>query len=192
MTSSDKNDDKVRPKPGGKKKYIYLALGVLVAVGIVLAAIPKPTKVELATAKEGLLVVDIEEDGITRVRDRYLISSPLSGYVSRLALRAGDAVEQNATLFTMTSLDAPLLGGQQKKESLLRLQSMRAVQGRAQSMLKASLAARDQASADLKRLEQLKGTGAVAEAEVDRARLKLRNLEEEVQSAGFSSKIAGS
>jgi HlyD family secretion protein len=53
---------------------------------------PKPAPVDIARVTKGSLSVTVNEDGKTRLRDRYLISSPLAGHLQRIKLRAGDPV----------------------------------------------------------------------------------------------------
>ena len=46
-------------------------------------------EVEVAGATRGHFEATIDEDGKTRLRDRYLVSAPLAGVVTRISLRAG-------------------------------------------------------------------------------------------------------
>ena len=81
-------------KPSGLKKWIrraLFALAALVVVGLVVVAwIPNPVEVEVAEVARGPLVVTVNEDGRTRVKDRYLVSAPITGNLARLDLEAGD------------------------------------------------------------------------------------------------------
>jgi HlyD family secretion protein len=64
--------------------------GIVAAVGY--GFLPKPVLVDTARVTRGSLAVTVSEDGKTRVRDRYVISSPLAGRLHRIKLRAGDSV----------------------------------------------------------------------------------------------------
>ncbi|MEZ6104848.1 MAG: HlyD family efflux transporter periplasmic adaptor subunit [Pirellulaceae bacterium] len=72
-----------------KRRMGYLWL-VLLATGIVAALTwgmwPRPMKVDGATVKAGTVVVSVREDGRTRVRERYVVSSPLTGQLLRIDL----------------------------------------------------------------------------------------------------------
>src|SRR5690606_4581434 len=70
-----------------------LLLLLLVAFGLYWVLVPQPVLVETAEVVATTFQDTIEEDGRTRVRDRYLVSAPLSGRVQRMALEAGDAVK---------------------------------------------------------------------------------------------------
>ena len=85
-------------KPSGLRKWIrrgLIALAVLAVVGLIVVAwIPNPVEVEVATVTRGPLVVTVNEDGRTRVKDRYLVSAPITGNLARLDLEAGDTIEE--------------------------------------------------------------------------------------------------
>lgn len=64
----------------------------MVAVGLVIGFMPHAVPVDVAEVKRAPLTVTVEEEGKTRVRERYLVSAPVAGYARRIDLRAGDAV----------------------------------------------------------------------------------------------------
>ena len=74
------------------KKFLWLCIlaGIVAVVGY--GFLPKPVLVDTARITRGSLAVTVSEDGKTRVRDRYLISSPLAGRLHRIKVRAGDSV----------------------------------------------------------------------------------------------------
>ncbi len=99
------------------KTFLWLCLlaGIVAAVGY--GFLPKPVPVDTARVTRGSLAVTVSEDGKTRVRDRYLISSPLAGRLHRIKLRAGDPVtappahESPNNDVAATELEDPLANG---------------------------------------------------------------------------------
>ena len=98
---------KVAPPPGPERSraignFLRRALLLLFALGlvgaIVMAWMPKPIPVELTEAQRGTLLVTVDEDGRTRVKDRYVVSAPLMAHLGRIELNAGDRVEPGAVL----------------------------------------------------------------------------------------------
>ena len=74
-----------------------------VALGLLAWAFaPRPLPVEIATATTGRFEASIDEEARTRVRDRYVVSAPLSGRLARIALREGDAVATGDVVATLT------------------------------------------------------------------------------------------
>lgn len=74
--------------------WLFLFAGLAAAVGY--GFLPKPVPVDTARVTRGSLAVTVAEDGKTRVRDRYVISSPLAGRLHRIKVRAGDAIHAPA------------------------------------------------------------------------------------------------
>lgn len=83
-------------------RWIKRILWLIVFAGIVSAVVygflPKPIPVDTARVIRGSLAVTVSEDGKTRVRDRYVISSPLAGRLHRIKVRAGDPVTAPSAL----------------------------------------------------------------------------------------------
>ena len=67
---------------------------------------PRPIPVETATAARGLLRVTIDEEGRTRVRDRYIVAAPVAGRVARIALEEGAPVTRGLVVARLSA--APL------------------------------------------------------------------------------------
>ncbi|MGB5351030.1 MAG: hypothetical protein WBN10_15595, partial [Polyangiales bacterium] len=89
-------------KASGWRKWIrriIIALAVLAVFGLIVVAwIPNPVEVEVADVSRGALVVTVNEDGRTRVKDRYTVSAPVTGNLARPDLEAGDSIEQEQVL----------------------------------------------------------------------------------------------
>lgn len=96
----------------GLRKWIrrvLVALVVLAVVGLIVVAwIPNPVEVEVAQATRGPLVVTVNEDGRTRVKDRYIVSAPITGNLARLELDAGDSIEEEQVLARLVPLPPPV------------------------------------------------------------------------------------
>jgi biotin carboxyl carrier protein len=72
---------------------ISVAVAAVLAIGLLAWALaPRPLEVELATVTSGHFETTVDEDGKTRLRDRYVVAAPLAGLLSRVTLREGDAV----------------------------------------------------------------------------------------------------
>ncbi|MFL5381818.1 MAG: efflux RND transporter periplasmic adaptor subunit [Longimicrobiaceae bacterium] len=83
----------VRRKRRGVRRAGWAAAALAVLALAVWALSPSPLAVETAAVARGALRVTVDEDGVTRVQDRYLISAPVAGRLLRVTLEEGDAVE---------------------------------------------------------------------------------------------------
>jgi len=107
-----------------------IALG-LAAAAVVLAAAwalrPQPVTVELAEVSRGAFEQTISDDGRTRVRDRYVIHSPLAGRVERIRLEEGDRVKQGQVVALLTPTAPAFLDARTARELEARLRVLREV-----------------------------------------------------------------
>ncbi|KZK80693.1 hypothetical protein PsAD13_04758 [Pseudovibrio sp. Ad13] len=79
------------------KRGAYIAVALLVLLLIGWALQEKPISVETAKVTRGDLIVTVEEDGKTRVKEIYKISAPIAGRVDRSLLEVGDKVSRGET-----------------------------------------------------------------------------------------------
>ena len=71
--------------------------GLIILVIIILLLLaygfwPKPQMVDTARVSLAPLTESLEEEGRTRLIDRYLITAPVAGYLQRIELKVGDTL----------------------------------------------------------------------------------------------------
>src|SRR3569832_1735261 len=77
------------------RRRIGLALLIVVAAAALIWGFRhKPQPAEVSEVARGPLQVTVEEEGKTRVSERYLVSAPVAGYLQRIALKVGDSVQR--------------------------------------------------------------------------------------------------
>ena len=77
-----------------RKRWLAIAAITAAAIFIWWLFSPKPLKLELATANTGSMMVSIDNLGTVRMRERYVIASPVAANMQRMPLRVGDLVRQ--------------------------------------------------------------------------------------------------
>ncbi len=167
--------------------------GVFVAAlagGALWAARPRPLTVEAARVERGHLEASLDEEGRTRVRDRYVISSTVTGNVRRAELRPGDAVEPGAVVARILPVDPDAA-----RRSLAgrRARSRAARRGGAPSVAvgrRAARAALEFARAEVARLRGLVSSGATAPHDLTVAEFEVRSRTDELASAQFATRGA--
>src|SRR5512144_1057595 len=86
-----------------RKHWIFVGCGTAVVIAAFAWAFrPEPIPVETAEVRRGLFEQTIEEDGKTRVRERYVVSAPVAGRLARPSLKAGDAVRAGTTVAVLS------------------------------------------------------------------------------------------
>src|ERR1051325_4033122 len=85
---------------GWRRAVPYLGATVLVGL-IVLGLWPRAVTVEVAAVTRGPLVVTVDEEGMTRVKNRYVVSAPVAGQLRRIDWKAGAMVEAGKTVLAI-------------------------------------------------------------------------------------------
>ncbi len=166
------------------KKTLWMAGGATAAVLLLVWAFwPRPTEVEVGTVSRGTFERSVQEDGKTRLRERYVVSTPLTGRVQRLTLKQGDAVERDTVLATLWPVVPGLLDERTRLEQDQRIGALEAAVRRAGTNVERARAALDQAVADLKRSETLAQQGFVSPTQNESGRLTVRLRQKELESA---------
>ncbi|MBI5385712.1 MAG: HlyD family efflux transporter periplasmic adaptor subunit [Verrucomicrobia bacterium] len=92
-----------------RKRWLpWLGAALLVAL-IVIGFLPQPTPVETARAARGTLRATVNEEGKTRIKQRYLVSAPVGGHLRRLPFKAGAEVIAGQTVLAVIDPLSPAL-----------------------------------------------------------------------------------
>ena len=175
-----------------KKTWLWTAGGAVVALGLLVWAFaPRPADVEVAKVNTGPFEVTIDEDGKTRLTERYVVSAPLAGRLARIALREGDAVAADAVVATLTPVMSPMLDERTTRELAARVEAAQATLQGAATRIERAKVALEQARLELKRSEQLAQQGFVAPTKLDNDRLTVTAAMREVESAVDAQHVAG-
>ena len=169
-------------------KHKRLILAVLVVAGIaVMAMWPESMEVDVATVTQGPLQVTIDEEGETRVRQRFVVSAPVSGRLQRIELEPGDQVYRGRTVLArLTPAESPLIDPRTRGELSAASEAARAAVGQAQAERDRAATALARARTTLERREELAKGGAIARDEVEAAQTAVRAAEEAQRAAQFT------
>ncbi|MFL5408654.1 MAG: efflux RND transporter periplasmic adaptor subunit [Myxococcales bacterium] len=172
------------------KRVVTWSIATAIAAGLVWAAWPKPVAVDLATVARGLFEVTVSETGRTRVRNRYAVSAPVSGALSRIGLRPGDAVEGGQLVARILPAEPPLLDARTRAEALSRLRAAEASRGRAAAQLDRASTQLAFARTEAERQRKLAAAGSVPERVRDAAQAEERARGGEALAANFAVQAA--
>jgi len=162
------------------KRVALAAICLLTVAGVVYAWLPKPVVVDVAAVRRGPLDVEVDEDGQTRVRDRFVISAPITGSLERIEVQAGAEVAVGTVLARIAPPDPVLLDERSRSEASARLSAAIAHQHSAEVAIARARLARDAAIREAGRTRTLDQRGAVTASERERAddqeQLAIRDL----------------
>ncbi len=164
---------------------IVVAIVVMLLVGFW----PQPILVEVVTVTKAPLTVAIEEDGQTRLIDRYRISAPVAGVASRVEFEVGDAVAKGQTLLNITPLAARILDPRSRAQAVAEIAAAQAALLGAEQQVNAVVASKDLADNELRRLRTLMQRQLVAQDSLDRATADAASQAAALRSAQFNVEV---
>lgn len=175
-----------------KTKTIVLGViaAAVVIAGIVWAFAPRPIDVEAATVTRGHFQRTVDEDGRTRVLDRYTVSAPIGGVVERIRLREGDLVKADDTVALIVPGPPAMLDQRTEQQQGARVRVAEAAVDRANARIERTKVAIEQARNELSRSEKLAQQGFVSPIKLESDRLQLKASERELDTAKQDEHIA--
>ncbi len=157
------------PSPA-RKSALRRALPFLVGVGalalVYFGLRPRPAVVETARAVVGPLRATVSEIGKTRIRQRYVVSSPVTGQLQRITFKPGDEILANETVVAVIEpLSASPLDPRNRALADARRDSARA-------MVEKSRITHELARSELRRIEQMYAVRTVSPQDLETAQLR--------------------
>jgi len=158
---------------------------------IVIGLIPKPLPAELATVVRGDLTVTVNEEGMTRVKNRYVIASPVAGQLRRIEWKAGAIVEAGQTvLAVLESGGADLLDARSLAQADARVRAAEAGVAQAAAQRARAGANAKMQGDDLVRQKKLFNGGTLSRQEFDAAEMRATTTAQDERAAEFAGQIA--
>jgi HlyD family secretion protein len=152
----------------------WIVAGLAASAGVLALAwafAPRALPVEIGRVTQGHFESVIEEEGKTRLRDRYVVAAPLAGVLARVALREGDEVAAGAVVATLQPVLPPLHDERTLRELRARVATAQAEVDRAQAQVGAAEVALTRAGHELQRTDALARDGFVSSHKLDADRL---------------------
>lgn len=173
------------------RKLLLLAFCLLIAAGIFIGLMPKPIPVDTAMIERGPLTVTVLEEGKTRIRHRYVISPPVSGYLNRVELRAGAPIEAGRTVLAVIDPEpSGFLDPRTRAQAEARLRVTEANVLQRQSEVERVREAVELAQRDFARADDLYASGTISREQWDAAETRVRLLERDLHTAEFAVRVA--
>jgi HlyD family secretion protein len=138
---------------------------------------PQPTAVETARVVEGTLRATINEEGRTRIRQRFVVSAPVAGRLRRIEHKAGAAVQSGRTILAVIE---PLAAGLLDARSRATAEARRDV---ASAQVEKASSARAFARGELQRFQKLFEDKAISLQELEPVRWRDAAAAQELAAA---------
>jgi HlyD family secretion protein len=166
-----------------RRRIVVVTVIGLVILAVVYGFMPKPVPVDVKKAERGPLRVTIDEEGKTRVRDRFVVSSPVSGYMRRVELEVGDRVNRGQALVSLEPARSSVLDPRSRAEAEAVVSAARAGLKTAEENSRAAAADAEYAGQKLERNRTLVEKGYVARDLFDQSASEAKRTEASLLSA---------
>ncbi|MSU64769.1 MAG: HlyD family efflux transporter periplasmic adaptor subunit [Opitutus sp.] len=181
---------KAKSSPAWRRSLPLLGGALLVAL-IVLGLWPRAVPVEVASVTRGPLVVTVDEEGMTRVRNRYVVFAPVAGQLRRIDWKAGATVEAGQTvLAVLETSGADFLDARSQAQAEARVRAAEAAREAALAQRERASAAARMFLADFERAKQLRIREVSSAQEFDTAEMRAATSAQDARAAEFAFKVA--
>jgi len=160
-----------------RRRILILTVSGIVLLGLAYGFMPKTVPVDVTRAKRGPLRVTIEEEGRTRVKDRFVVSAPVAGYLRRIELKAGDTVRKGRTVAMLDPLRATVLDPRSRAEAEAAVAAARASLDAAKEKARAAAADADYSRERNGRMQKLIANGHISKDELEQSDAEARKAE---------------
>lgn len=173
-----------------KTTWLWIAAGAAVLAALAWAFSPRPVEVESAVIKQGHFEQSIEEDGRTRLKDRYTVSAPVAARVARMVLREGDSVAAGDVVAVLTPVMSSMVDERSAREAAARLKAASAGVERATARLARARISLQEAQLEKERTEKLASEGFLSASRLDAVRLAQSGARRELEVAEAEREMA--
>ncbi|MGB5324572.1 MAG: HlyD family efflux transporter periplasmic adaptor subunit, partial [Pseudomonadales bacterium] len=173
-----------------KRRLVGVGIAAILLAALVWSLAPQPVLVEAAVASRNSMRVTIEEEGVTRVQHRYIVSAPVAGYLHRIDRDVGETVQAGDVLATLEPLPSDVLDPRRRAEAEARVAAAQASLRSAEQQVAAARADADFASSEYKRKKPLADKGAISAEVLSETESAKRRANAVLQSAKFAVDVA--
>lgn len=173
-----------------KRNSTFIIAALVIALALYLGLRPQPVLVEIELVKQAPLKVTIEEEGVTRLKDRYSVSAPVSGFLRRIELNVGDLIEQGQLLTELEPLRSNVLDPRSRAEAEARVAAARSALLGAEEQVAAVKADAEHYASEYQRKLRLSKTHVISDDELSLARAADQRAKATLRSAQFAVDVA--
>lgn len=167
-----------------------IAIAVVIAGLLVWGFWPQPVFVEAVAVTRAPLTVTIEEEGRTRVIDRYIISAPVDGVTCRMHLNVGDPVEQGQVLLSISPLESQVLDPRSHAEAEARVAAAKSALASAVDQAASARATSVFYTSEVKRMRPLAEKGVISRSAFDKAEMDVLTATAAMRSVNHAVEVA--
>lgn len=173
-----------------KRRFTWLATALAISVALIYGFREQPRLVDVAAVIKAPMQVAVEQEGKTRVVDRFIVSAPIAGTACRVDLDVGDRIDRDQSVVTIRPLQSQALDPRRRAEAEARVAAAKATLQAAEQTAQSARAEAGLAAKELVRVRPLAREGHVSAESLDTTSSKARSSEAALRSAEFSVDVA--
>jgi HlyD family secretion protein len=147
---------------------VIAVIVIAVLAGLWYGFRPRPEPVEAGEARRKTMRVTVDEEGQTRVINRFVVSSPVAGYARRVSLDVGDTVKKGELLVVIEPRRSEALDPRSRATAQARAASAEAALKSAEDTARSAGVAAEFAESEFERNKKLYNEGYLSAADFDR------------------------
>jgi len=158
-----------------RRLLFWLPLALLLVLALAWLFRAQPVPVDYATVARGPLQVSVSDEGETRVKEVFVVSAPVAGFMRRIDLEPGDSVEAGKTVVVrIQPSDPAFLDVRTETELRATANAVDAARSNAAATVQRTQAELDFARAELERFRGLAARDTIAQNALDDAQRRER------------------
>ena len=175
-----------------RRKLFVIIIIAIVVLATAYGFYPKAVDVDLVLVTRGPLQVTIEEEGRTRLKDRFVITAPTAGYLERVKVKVGDAVRKGQVVMVLEPLRSQVLDSRSRAEATAAVSAAAAALNAAMERENAATADADYMEKRLERLKNLYAKGSIAKDQHDQIEAETKKVRAIQRSARAAVNVSRS
>ena len=177
-------------KAATRRKLFVIVIVFIVVLATVYGFLPKTVEVDLADVSRGPLQVAIEEEGRTRLKERFVVSAPTVGYMRRINAKVGDPVRKGQIVVALEPLRSQALDPRSRAEAEAIVSTAQAGLNAATEKERATTADADYLEKRSERIKNLYAKGVVAKDQFDQAESEAKKARAVQRSAAAAVDVS--
>ena len=182
MTREETAKANLKYRPGFRLTF-WSGVGGAALLLIAYAFWPRAIPVDTGQVTRGELVVEVQAEGRTRVRELFVVTAPLSGHLQRIGNRTGDLVQKGDVVAVLDPAEAALLDPRSQAEAEAAIASASALLSLTKAQLTEAEAVKAEAAREVSRISVLFDKGVAPRSALDVAQMYLETAQARVAAA---------
>ena len=164
----------------------FIILIAIIAIGLLFAFKEKPYPVDMVKAQFAPMKVFSEEEGKTKVAERYQITAPIDAFMQRITFNEGDSIKKEQLLLTLEPTPSSILDPRSRAQAEASLGAAEELEKIIQEMSEAAKSDKELAQITYDRSIELRKQKVIPQNEMDVVKAEKRRAEAVYRASQFA------